>query len=57
MINVAIFTISPIDNILKTIVIIASITVINQAQYLAVNKPQANPNHAAPNTTDTDATM
>jgi hypothetical protein len=48
---------SPIDRILKIIVIMASITVINQAQYLAVNKPQANPNHAAPNTTDTDATM
>jgi hypothetical protein len=48
---------SPIDKILKIIVIMASITVINQAQYLAVNRPQANPNHATPNTTDTDATM
>ena len=48
---------SPIDKILKIMVITASITVINQAQYLAVNRPQANPNHAAPNTTDTDATM
>ena len=55
MINVAIFTRSPIDNILKTMVIIASITVINQAQYLALKNHQADPNQAMPKAIDTDA--
>lgn len=46
----------PIDKILNSNVIIASITVISQAQILLVNKPHANPNHARPNVTDTNAT-
>lgn len=45
----------PIDIILKTKVIMASITVSNQVLLLLVNKAQANTNHARPNETDIDA--
>ena len=43
-----------IDTILKTIDIMARITVMSHAQPLAVNKPQANPNHVIPSAIATD---
>ncbi len=47
----------PIDIILKTKVIMASITVSNQVLLLLVKKAQANPNHARPNEIDIDANV
>ncbi len=46
-----------IDTILNTTDIIARITVINQAQPLAVNKPQAIPNQAIPSAIAADETI
>jgi hypothetical protein len=46
-----------IDTILKTIDIMARITVMSHAQPLAVNKPQANPNHAIPRAIAADETI
>ena len=46
-----------IATILNTTDIIARITVINQAQPLPVNKPQANPNHAIPSAIAADETI
>jgi hypothetical protein len=43
--------------ILTTTVIMANITVINHAQPLPVNKPQARPNHARPNAIATEETI
>jgi hypothetical protein len=46
-----------IDTILNTTDIMARITVISHAQPLAVNNPQANPNHAIPKAIAADETI